>query len=96
MGGSASAPTFFDPHQTPNHFDIRELVIDGAIICNNPAMYAFMMAKYLKRKNPIRVVSVGTGRDFTAMEKLKENNNEFTKISSLVDASVLQFLTDYE
>ena len=88
MGGSASAPTFFDPHQTENNFGIDEYVVDGAIICNNPAMYAFMMAKYLKRKSPIRLVSLGTGHDSKAMNDAKEKQ-KFTKISSVVDQSIL-------
>lgn len=45
---SSSAPIYFDPKPKKNLFDIEELLVDGGIICNNPAFYAYMMAKYLK------------------------------------------------
>ena len=59
-------------------------------------MYAYMMAKYLKGKKQLRVLSLGTGRDLDGMEKDKASEREFTKISAVADLSVIQFLTDYE
>jgi patatin-like phospholipase/acyl hydrolase len=63
MGGSGAAPIYFDPQQLTNKFGIEELVVDGGIICNNPAMYAYLLAKYLKGNQHLRVLSLGTGRD---------------------------------
>jgi patatin-like phospholipase/acyl hydrolase len=42
---------------------LTEYQIDGGIICNNPAMYAYEMAVYLynQNKNDITVISLGTG-----------------------------------
>ena len=40
-GASSAAPTYFDPKVTVNGFDMNELLIDGGIICNDPAMYAY-------------------------------------------------------
>ena len=48
VGASAAAPTFFDPKTLINHFNIEEQLVDGGIICNNPAMYAFILARHLK------------------------------------------------
>ena len=40
-GASSAAPTFFDPKTLIDGYGLTELQIDGAIICNNPAMYAY-------------------------------------------------------
>lgn len=44
-GASSAAPTFFDPKSIEDGYGIDELQIDGGIICNNPAFYAYEMAK---------------------------------------------------
>lgn len=59
--GSASAPVAFNPLIVPNLFNIKEALIDGGIICNNPSLYAWNVAKYLRGKNNIRMLSLGTG-----------------------------------
>ena len=56
-------PLAFNPQIIVNKYGIEEELIDGMIICNNPAMYAYLMAKYLKRNSNIRMLSLGTGRD---------------------------------
>ena len=44
-GASSAAPTFFDPKKQQNRYGFTELQIDGGIICNNPALYAYEIAK---------------------------------------------------
>lgn len=36
-------------------------MIDGGIIANNPAMYAYIHSKYANKQDKIRFVSIGTG-----------------------------------
>lgn len=36
-------------------------MIDGGIIGNNPSLFAYLMQKKMKKKDPIRVWSMGTG-----------------------------------
>lgn len=37
------------------------MCIDGAVVANNPAWYAYMMADKFYKKDNIRVISLGTG-----------------------------------
>ena len=68
-GASSAAPTFFDPKVSTNKLGLTELQIDGGIICNNPALYAYQMAKILNKKKDIRLLSLGTGeKTFTPYE----------------------------
>ena len=68
-GASSAVPTFFDPKVQINKYGISELQIDGGIICNNPALYAYEMAKNLDDEKRIRVVSLGTGeKTFTEID----------------------------
>jgi patatin-like phospholipase/acyl hydrolase len=58
---SASAPLYFDPNSLKNDYDFESRLIDGGTICNNPSLYAFMYAKYLRGHTKIRLISLGTG-----------------------------------
>ena len=60
-GASSAAPTYFDPKFVLNGYGAEEVQIDGGVICNNPSLYAYQMAKYLNGKDKVRVVSLGTG-----------------------------------
>jgi patatin-like phospholipase/acyl hydrolase len=60
-GASSAAPTYFDPKVQKNMYGLTELQIDGGIICNNPALYAYNMATKLNNKSKIRILSLGTG-----------------------------------
>jgi len=60
-GASSAAPTYFDPKRTKNAYGFTELQVDGGIICNNPSLYAYQLAKLLNRKENIRILSIGTG-----------------------------------
>ena len=42
-GGSSAAPVFFEPQQSVDEYGIQQLVIDGGIIGNNPALFAYLM-----------------------------------------------------
>ena len=44
-----------------NEYGLSELLIDGGIICNNPALYAYEMAHQMYNHTKIRVLSLGTG-----------------------------------
>lgn len=58
---SSSAPTFFNPKLIQNGYGHNELNIDGGIICNNPSLYAYEMARDLYGYKNIRILSLGTG-----------------------------------
>ena len=69
VGGSAAAPTYFDPEKLINKLGYEEQLVDGGIICNNPVMYAYQLAKFLKKKSGsnFNIISLGTGE--TPIEK---------------------------
>ena len=45
---SSSAPLYFDPTLHHNKYLELESLLDGGIICNNPAFYAYNIAKHFK------------------------------------------------
>ena len=61
MAASSSAPIGFDPLLHVNVFNITEILVDGGVICNSPALYAYFIAKEFNNENSFRVVSIGTG-----------------------------------
>lgn len=66
VGGSSSAPLYFDPlTYFDQHFNIPYTLVDGGIICNNPVFYATIMAEHAiigsNSSIPIRIISLGTG-----------------------------------
>jgi patatin-like phospholipase/acyl hydrolase len=72
-GASSAAPTFFDPKTTVNAYGLIELQVDGGIICNNPSLYAYQVAKLLNKKKNIRILSIGTGeKKFIPFTSAKE------------------------
>jgi patatin-like phospholipase/acyl hydrolase len=42
--GASAMPGFFNPKQYKNGKNVEEMLVDGEIIANNPAMYAFVFA----------------------------------------------------
>ena len=69
-GASSAAPTFFTPKIQKNGYNLTEYQIDGGIICNNPALYAFNIAKMLRGEKKIRLMSLGTGgKTFTSLSR---------------------------
>lgn len=60
-GASSAAPTFFTPKLQYNNYDLKELQIDGGVIANNPALYAYHIASTLNDHKKVRVLTIGTG-----------------------------------
>lgn len=83
-GASSAAPTFFDPKTHVNGYNMRELQIDGGVICNNPSLYAYEFARLLLGKKKIRLLSLGTGeKKFTRFNSA----DDFTKITYMTKMS---------
>lgn len=59
---SSATPLYFDPKVFVNWAGTQELLIDGAIIANNPSMYAFIIASQFNKKKDIRMISLGAGK----------------------------------
>jgi hypothetical protein len=59
---SSAAPTFFNPHEVINGYNLTELQIDGGTICNNPTLYSYEMSRLLYGHKKTRVISLGTGQ----------------------------------
>ena len=74
-GGSSAVPGAFAPQQIFDGYGTEQLIVDGGIISNNPSLIAYLMAKVLKKKDPIRIVSLGTG----VPPAITINPDEFTK-----------------
>ena len=55
-----------------------------------------MMARYLKNKKNVRILSLGTGRDKEKMKKTLEEQDSFNKFNNIVSTQFLKFLTDFE
>lgn len=66
---SAAAPTYFDPKILLDNFGFNQTLVDGGVICNNPALNAFTLANLLHGHQNIRVLSLGTGElPFTKLD----------------------------
>lgn len=61
--GSSAAPAYFAPNYFKDLYGTEQLIIDGGIIANNPALYANLMARYLLDKQNVRIISFSTGTD---------------------------------
>ena len=53
---SSAAPVYFDPKVIG-----EQVLIDGGVIANNPALYAYLHSRYANKQKNVRVISVGTG-----------------------------------
>jgi hypothetical protein len=63
------------------------VLVDGAIIADNPSMYAFLIASEMNTEKNIRVISIGNGK--SAIEKLNPDNvSTFNWISKMQDLLV--------
>ena len=64
VAASSSVPGGFDPKTYVNMYNITERLIDGMVMCNSPALYAYEIAVNLRDKNEgVRMLSLGTGAD---------------------------------
>jgi patatin-like phospholipase/acyl hydrolase len=68
---SASVPNYFKPKKYVNGYNETEVLVDGAVIADNPSMYAFLMASDMNTEKNIRVISIGNGK--TPIKKLDTN-----------------------
>ena len=94
-GGSSAVPGAFAPQQIFDGYGTEQLIVDGGIISNNPALIAYLISKVLNKKDPIRIVSLGTG----VPPAITIDPDEFTKYTWLGLASDLAvdidtFMTD--
>ena len=77
-----------------NAFNIDEALIDGGIICNNPSLYAYYIAHYLRDKRGIRMISIGTG---VPKSEIKSHGNEHSvKSYSQQLSKIFEFMMDIE
>jgi len=42
-------------------YGVEDLMIDGGLIANSPALIAYELSTQLNKKKPIRILSLGTG-----------------------------------
>ena len=77
---SAAAPVFFDPKIIGD-----QILIDGAVIANNPALYAYMLSRHALHKDNIRLISIGTG----TTQPSSLDSTEVTKIDWLMQVTNL-------
>lgn len=63
IAGSSSVPGGFQPQSVPTIYGQEQLIIDGMVIGNNPALYAFMLQTKIRdtKSKLVRVLSIGTG-----------------------------------
>lgn len=58
---STSLLMYYDPYKMQLGLESQEVLVDGAIIAQNPSFYSLIYAKELKKKNFVKVVSIGSG-----------------------------------
>ena len=77
---SSAAPFYFDPKV------IRDMVlIDGGVIANSPSLYSYLHAKFINKKDKIRLISIGTGTTQSA----ELNPEDVTTVTWLSEISSL-------
>jgi predicted acylesterase/phospholipase RssA len=80
---SSSAPTFFDPKVQVTKYNRTEILVDGGVICNNPAYYAYQITKSFNDvSKKVRLLSLGTGeKSFTKIDPKSVHKYTFLKMS---------------
>lgn len=81
-------------------------MIDGGLIGNDPALYGFLLAKYLNKKgdNRFRLLSLGTGsapntanlKDMTKLKWLTLSGDTLTDVDTQMTDAYLQMIFDQE
>ena len=67
--GTSSLLNYYDPYKMQLGVENYELLVDGSIIAQNPSFYSLIIAKELKNKKHVKVVSIGAGySDFTNVD----------------------------
>lgn len=59
--GTSAAPAFFEPYLLTEQSG-RKVLIDGSIIANNPAMFAYVEARKIFKTERMKIFSLGTGQ----------------------------------
>ena len=82
--GSSAAPAYFAPNSYYDTYGIEQLVIDGGIVANNPSLFATLMARDLREKKNIRLISFSTGtkKNHQAFEKSEVNKLDLLGLTS--------------
>ena len=66
--GASSLILYFDPYDIPLGVGYAEMLVDGAIIAENPSLYSTVLAMELNKNKNLRVVSIGSGiSDFSSI-----------------------------
>ena len=69
---TSSAPTYFPPKQMK--WDGRErTLVDGGLFANNPALLAYLEIRDQHPRRPIRILSIGCGREDVAAQHKRMN-----------------------
>ena len=61
IAGACSLLDYFLPYNVQLDITSKEIIVDGAIIAENPSFYSAILAKEMMGKKHVRVVSVGAG-----------------------------------
>jgi len=84
---TSAAPVFFNPFVYTDKFNITNYMIDGAVICNDPAFYAYLAASELNKHPDIRVLSLGTGFELEDTEgfenSFRQNINKWDTFAAI-------------
>lgn len=95
-GSSSAAPGFFEPQKILNGYGQMELLIDGGIIANNPALLAYMSAKHILGKPNLRILSLGTGMPFPSEYDIEGwNSLDYTSLSVELMIDIDVDMADY-
>ena len=94
-GASASMPGGFPPQVWRNDYKLKEVMIDGGVVANNPSL----MARSLTRMNPkaqgkkVRIVSLSCGRGPRDPNK-KADPTAFQKLSYVTE--IFNYMTEIQ
>lgn len=87
---SAAIPGGFPPMQVKTGYNITDLNIDGGVIANNPALYAYLFSAYRedlhKEKANIRILAISCGQkayNKTGTLKAPEDMQAYTQVTNI-------------
>lgn len=89
---SSSLLMYYDPYKMQLGLENQEVLVDGAIIAQNPSFYSLIMAKEFKKKKFVKVVSIGSG--YSNFDDIDFTSGNFL-LSVLSDANHIIDLFSY-
>lgn len=89
---STSLLMYYDPYKMQLGLESQEVLVDGAIIAQNPSFYSLIIAKEFKKKNFVKVVSIGSG--YSNFDDVDFDSGNFI-LSVLQDANHIIDLFSY-